>query len=255
MDVISSGVSTGTTGAVTSFGFTYGARLVTLNNTVTNINVGDYIRIGGSGLTNPVYLVSAVNSPTSITLATPFVGTTGAVAVVNVEVIAAAAAATANFGVRLTGVVAPFDVNQFRDYYANRFTATFSDSTTLVTHVQGAQNGTGMWQQVAMDEYMSYGFEGENNQLAVPSIPRDSIVKIPGIGGNTNLTSKYSAINIAWEESISGLVSMAGGKGNVIIYTNLLDVAGLGSLSSTANTGREVLTVLGFTPNTLLNEL
>ena len=29
----------------------------------------------------------------------------------------------------------------------------------------------------------------------------------------------------------------------------------LGSLSSTANTGREVLTVLGFTPNTLLNEL
>ena len=255
MDVISSGVSTGTTGTVTSFGFTYGARLVTLNGTVTNINVGDYIRIGGSGLTNPVYLVSAVNSPTSITLATPFVGTTGAVAVVNVEVIAAAAAATANFGVRLTGVVAPFDVNQFRDYYANRFTATFSDSTTLVTHVQGAQNGTGMWQQVAMDEYMSYGFEGENNQLAVPSIPRDSIVKIPGIGGNTNLTSKYSAINIAWEESISGLVSMAGGKGNVIIYTNLADVAGLGSLSSTANTGREVLTVLGFTPNTLLNEL
>jgi hypothetical protein len=255
MDVISSAASVAVTGAVTNFTFTYGAKLVTLNGTVTNINVGDYIRVGGAGVTNPVYLVSAVNSPTSITLAAPFVGTTGAVAAASVQVIAAATAATANFGVRLTGVVAPFDVNAFRDYYANRFTATFSDSTTLVTHVQGAQNGNGMWQQVAMDEYLSYGYEGENNQLAVPSIPRDAIVKIPGVAGNTNLTSKYSSINIAWEESISGLVSMDGGKGNVIIYTNLLDVAGLGSLSSTANTGREVLTVLGFTPNTLLNEL
>ena len=255
MDVIASAASVAVTGTVANFAFTYGARLVTLNGTVTNISVGDYIRVGGAGVTNPVYLVSAVNSPTSITLAAPFVGTTGSVAVASVQVIAAATAATANFGVRLTGVVAPFDVNQFRDYYANRFTATFSDSSTLVSHIQGAQNGNGMWQQVAMDEYMSYGFEGENNQLAVPSIPRDSIVKIPGVAGNTALTSKYSSINIAWEESISGLVSMDGGKGNVIIYTNLLDVAGLGSLSSTANTGREVLTVLGFTPNTLLNEL
>ena len=255
MDVIASAASVAVTGTVANFAFTYGARLVTLNGTVTNISVGDYIRVGGAGVTNPVYLVSAVNSPTSITLAAPFVGTTGSVAVASVQVIAAATAATANFGVRLTGVIAPFDVNQFRDYYANRFTATFSDSSTLVSHIQGAQNGNGMWQQVAMDEYMSYGFEGENNQLAVPSIPRDSIVKIPGVAGNTALTSKYSSINIAWEESISGLVSMDGGKGNVIIYTNLLDVAGLGSLSSTANTGREVLTVLGFTPNTLLNEL
>lgn len=255
MEAISSGVSTGITGTVAAFTFTYGSRLVTINGTVTNINVGDYIRVGGSGVTNPVYLVSAVNSPNSITLSAPFVGTTGAVLTANVEVIAAAAAATADFGIRITGVVDVFDVNQWRDYYANRFTATFSDSTTLVTHVQGAQNGNGMWQQVAMDEYMSYGYEGENNQLAVPSIPRDAIVKIPGVAGNTNLTSKYSSINIAWEESISGLVSMAGGKGNVLIYTNLRDVAGLGSLSSTANTGREVLTVLGFTPNTLLDEL
>ena len=255
MDAIASAASVAVTGTVANFTFTYGARLVTINGTVTNINVGDYIRVGGAGVTNPVYLVSAVNSPNSITLAAPFVGTTGAVAVASVQVIAAATAATANFGIRLTGVVAPFDVNAFRDYYANRFTATFSDSTTLVTHVQGAQNGNGMWQQVAMDEYMSYGYEGENNQLAVPSIPRDAIVKIPGVAGNTNLTSKYSSINIAWEESISGLVSVDGGKGNVVIYTNLADVAGLGSLSSTANTGREVLTVLGFTPNTLLNEL
>lgn len=215
--------------------------------------VGSFVRFG-TAVTDPVYKVKAV-AIAGLTLDAPYNGTSGSFAAGAAEYITPVLAAAANFGVRIIGIVDAFDVNQFRDYYANRFTATFSDSTTLVTHVQGAQNGNGMWQQVAMDEYMSYGYEGQNNQLAVPSIPRDSIVKIPGVAGNTNLTSKYSSINIAWEESISGLVSMAGGKGNVVIYTNLADAAGLGSLSSTANTGREVLTVLGFTPNTLLNEL
>lgn len=254
-EVITGATDAAITGTVTTFGVTKGSRSVTLNGTVTNVAVGDFIKLGGTTTSTAVYKVAAVNSPNSITLDWPYQGDTATIAVANVRRITAAVAATADFGVRMTGVVAPFDVNQFRDYYANRFTATFSDSTTLVTHLQGAQNGNGMWQQVAMDEYMSYGYEGQNNQLAVPSIPRDSIVKIPGIAGNTNLTSKYSSINIAWEESISGLVSVDGGKGNVIIYTNLADVAGLGSLSSTANTGREVLTVLGFTPNTLLDEL
>lgn len=214
---------------------------------------GSYVRFG-TAVTDPVYKVKAV-AAAGLTLDVPYNGTAGTFAAGAAEFITPVLAAAANFGIRIIGIPDAFDVNAFRDYYANRFTATFSDSTTLVTHIQGAQNGNGMWQQVAMDEYMSYGFEGQNNQLAVPSIPRDSIVKIPGVAGNTNLTSKYSSINIAWEESISGLVSMAGGKGNVIIYTNLADAAGLGSLSSTANTGREVLTVLGFTPNTLLNEL
>jgi hypothetical protein len=215
--------------------------------------VGSYVRFG-TAVTDPVYKVKSV-AVAGLTLDAPYNGTSGTFAAGAAEFITPVLAAAANFGIRIIGIANAFDVNAFRDYYANRFTATFSDSTTLVTHVQGAQNGNGMWQQVAMDEYMSYGFEGQNNQLAVPSIPRDSIVKIPGVAGNTNLTSKYSSINIAWEESISGLVSVDGGKGNVVIYTNLADAAGLGSLSSTANTGREVLTVLGFIPNTLLNEL
>lgn len=245
MEAVTAAASAAITGTTTTLTFTYGSKLVTLNGTVTNINVGDYVRVGGAGVTNPVYLVSAVTSPTSITLAAPFVGTTGAVAVANVQVIAAATAAAANFGVRLTGVAAPFDVNQFRDYYANRFTTSFSDSTVLIT-VSGAQNGNGVWQQVAMDEYMSYGYEGEMNQLAVPSIPRDAIVKIPGINGNTALTSKYSSINIAWEESISGLVSMAGGKGNVVVYLNLTNSGGLGKISTpTTTTTYNLITTLG----------
>ena len=117
----------------------------------------------GTTLTSPVYKIVAL-SGTSVTFNIPLQGdsiTAGAI-----RYFTAANAATGSFGVRLTGVVAPFDVNAFRDYYANRWTTSFSDSSTLIT-VTGAQNGNGVWQQVAMDEYLSYGFEGENNQLAV----------------------------------------------------------------------------------------
>lgn len=209
--------------------------------------VGDYVRFG-TATTAPVYKVAAV-SATGITLDSPYVGTTGTFAAGAAEYITAALAAAANFGVRMTGNVDAFDVNQWRDYYANRFTVSFSNVGTLITHVQGAFNGNGVWQQVAMDEYLSYGYEGENNQLAVPSIPRDQTVKIPGIGGNTDLTSKYSCLNIAWEESISGLVSMDGGKGNVVVYLNLADSAGTGVLPTAPdNCGETFVVALGLTP-------
>jgi hypothetical protein len=237
------------TGTVANFGVTLNSKGVTLDGTVTNVVVGDFIRLGGTGVSDPVYKVTAVNSPTSLTLATPYTGDTATIAVASVEVITAALAATADFGIKITGLVAPFNVNTFRDYYANRFTATFSDSSVLVTPFVGARNGNGVWQQVAMDEYLSYGYEGQNQQLATPSIARDQDVKIPNVTtGATALTSKYSCLNIAWTEDIRGLVSVDNGLGNAVIYLNLLDVAGTGSLSAGVSSGKELVTALGLSP-------
>jgi hypothetical protein len=234
------------TGTTTTFTPVYGSRTVAIDGTLTNVAVGDYIRLEGAGVTNAVYKVIAYTASTSIVLDSPFTGTAAVYAIANVRRITDALAATANFGVRLTGIQAIFDVNKWRDYYANRFTANFSDPSTLITHTQGAFNGTGMWQQVAMDEYLSYGYEGENNQLAVPSTPRTQEVKIPGYTtGATALTAKYSTLNLFWEESISGLVSMDGGKGSVVVHLNLLDVAGTGSLTAANSTGEELANVLG----------
>jgi hypothetical protein len=236
------------TGTTTIFTPVVGSRTVAIDGTLTNVAVGDYIRLEGTGVTSAVYKVTAYTASTSIVLDSPFTGVAAAYAIANVRRITAALAAAADFGITVTGIAAPFDVNQFRDYYANRFTATFSDSSTLVTHLVGAYNGNGMWQQVAMDEYMSYGFEGENQQLATPSVARDQFVKIPGIGSNTELSSRYSALNIAWEESISGLVSMDGGKGNVIVYLNLDSTSPLGLLdTATANNGETFVQALGLT--------
>ena len=231
-----------TDGTATSATVTNGSLGVVLNAAPTTMAVGDYIRFG-TAVTDPVYLITAI-SGANVTLNSPYVGTTGAVAAI--EYVTAALAATADFGVVLTGIQAPFNVNTFRDYYANRFTATFSLSTTPVTHLQGAYNGNGMWQQVAMDEYLSYGYEGQNNQLAVPSTPRDQEVKIPGVTtGATALTAKYSALNISWTEDVRGLVSMDGGQGNVLFFANLQNNAGSGDLAGSGSSGEQLVTALG----------
>ena len=217
-----------------------GSKVVTFASNVT-IATGALIAIAGA-----TYKVAVgVSAGTSITLNIAYQGenatvTSGTTYATNIGTLASATA----FGVRLTGVPAPFDVNAFRDYYANRWTTSFSDSSVLIT-VSGAQNGNGVWQQVAMDEYLNYGFEGENNQLAVPSIPRDQVVKIPGVAGNTAATSRYSALNITCNEDMRGLVAMAPAKGNVLVYLNL-DSAGLLD-TTTANNGETFVQALGLT--------
>jgi hypothetical protein len=223
-EAITNASSVAITGAPTSFGVTFRSRVMTITGTATsNVAVGDFVRIGGTTAGIPVYRVTAVTA-TSITLATPYMGDTATILVANVQVIAAATAATANFGVRLTGVEAPFNVNSFRDYYANRWTTSFSDSSTLLT-VTGAQSGNGVWQQVAMDEYLNYGFEGQNDQQATPSVPRDQVVKIPGVAGNTAQSSRYSTLMFNWTEEILGLASVNKPQGSVVLHCNLTNVA------------------------------
>lgn len=237
-------ISDGTLAAIgtATLAATYGSKTLTYS-AAHGLSVGALVFIAGA-----TYKVAAVPSTTTVTLNMPFQGTTVTALATGTTYATThgSVSAATNFGIRITGVAAPFDVNAFRDYYANRFTATFSDESTLVTHVQGAFNGNGVWQQVAMDEYMSYGYEGQNDMLAVPPRFRDQVVKtVPAVAA---VDAKYSAINIAWEESISGLVSLSGGKGNVLIYVNLTDNAGTGELAGTGSTGETLASALGLTP-------
>jgi hypothetical protein len=234
-------VSNGTLAAIgtTTLAATNGSKLLTYS-AAHSLAVGDLVFIAGA-----TYKVTAVPSATTVTLNIAFQGTTVAALATGTTYASTHGKLTVPtaFGVRLTGVPAPFNVNTMRDYYANRFTTTFSDSTTLIT-VSGAQNGNGVWQQVAMDEYLSYGFEGENNQLAVPSLARDQYVKIPGAGSLVAADCTYSALSIGWIEDMRGLVAMAPAKGNVIVWLNL---SSAGSLSATTNTGNQLVTSLGLT--------
>lgn len=183
-----------------------GSRTVT--STAHLLSVGDFVNLAGA-----TYQVKVVQDANTIILSTPYVGASATITAGTTLATQAGSVATiTSAGVRLTGVAADFDVNAFRDYYVNRFTASFSDSDTLVTSVQGAREGVGVWQKVAMDEYMTYGFEGQNEMLSVPPRMRDQEV----VNG-----AKYSAVQIAWTEDIGTLVTSHGASGSVILYAGL----------------------------------
>ena len=196
-------------GTATTVTAEYGSKTLTLNGTLTGVAAGDVLRLGGTTTTDPVYKVTAVDSPNTVTIDIPYQGASAAIAVANVEVILAAAAAAAEFGIQLRGVASDFSVEALRNYYSNRFTATFSDASTLNTHIQGANDGSGTWQQVAMDEYMSMGNQGENSMIGVPPVPRTSSVVTDG---------EYDAIMITVKEDINGLVTAEKADANILIY-------------------------------------
>lgn len=198
----------------------YGSREVILAAAGTAA-VGDIITIDGAA-----YKIDAIVG-TTVTLNMPYQGVTatGVAADYNPT-------AGTNFGVRLRGVAAPFDVAALRDFYTNRFTATFSDENVLVTHLQGATEGTGAWQRVAMDEYMTYGFEGMNEMISIPPRARDQYVVEGG---------EYSAIEVRWKEGIDTLVTTHVGEGSVIVYAQL---DGASQLPGTLAAG-EVANLLG----------
>ena len=239
------------TGTLVNLVFTKGSREVvsdTLNVTITNIAAGDVIKVAAATTSSIYKVVSVTNgtatTPAKVVLTYAFQEATATVAKATARRILAVASIIAECGVRLTGVQADFNVNSFRDYYVNRFTVTFSDESTLVT-TTGARTGSGMWQQVAMDEYMSYGFEGENSMLGVPPRMRDQEVKIPGVGTANDLTSRYGCLEISWTESIQGLVSLQGGKGSVLVYVNLDGSDPLGLQGTTSTSYELTNTVLG----------
>ena len=232
-EMLSDGARTAS-GASGTLAFTKGSREVVVSApaATTNVLVGDFIGTTAAK-TDGVYKVTAKDAVTgNLTLSSAFQTESLPSVTAGSILIASATAILAAAGVKMTGVQADFNVNTFRDYYVNRFSVTFSDVSTLVT-TTGARTGSGVWQQVAMDEYMSYGFEGENSMLGVPPRMRDQEVIEGG---------KYGCVEISWTESIQGLVSLQGGKGSVLFYVNLNRTSGLLGATST---GSKLVATLG----------
>jgi len=198
------------------------------NVAVTNVSVGDLIKVAAA-TTSAVYKVKSTTAATGttpyiITLTCPFQAESITVAKADARRITAADAAASEMGVRITGVENAFNVNTFRNYYANRFTANFFGGTATLTSLTGAKNGTGVWQQAAMDEYMTYGFEGQG-ALGTPPTTRDAeVIK----------DAKYGVVEISWKSSMNYLVSNGNAEGTVLLYAGL---NGAGAIPATTSAG------------------
>lgn len=210
-ETLNSGVRSAAHSGAGTLTFTKGSKLVAASAATasTNVVAGDYISIAAATTTG-VYKVASKDGSGNLTLESAYQSATVVIVASAANIrIANAAAIAADGGVQISGVVSDFDVNAFRNYYSNRFTATFSDTTVLNTHVQGATEGTGVWQEAAMAEYMSMGNQGENQMLSVPPKLRTSSVVTDG---------EYDVLTLIADEDIHGLTSKNTETSTVMLY-------------------------------------
>lgn len=149
------------------------------NATVTNLSTavastahglvaGDYVRIGGTGATSPVYKVASATT-NAFVLTEKYQGATGTVLAANIG----AMTVTTTFSIRITGIAIP--ANALPDLYDKvNFDSTIFEvngpvipefTVTLTTDLN---LGVGFWQQVRDKEYLSSGYLGVQNRTMWP---------------------------------------------------------------------------------------
>jgi hypothetical protein len=172
----------------------------------TNAIAGTYISLG-SGTSLGVYKVIARAASGNLTLEYPFQGETTTVTGASTSYIATAGA---NFGIKITGIKQKYDVNRWRQYDKVRFN-TFIEGFTVstVTNSVSAFDGIGVYEQVANDEYISWGDEGQIFVDQVPPQFREQDAT-PG--------TQYSPAVISWLDKLPSLIGAGENKGQAILY-------------------------------------
>lgn len=155
--------------------------------TDTDIVVGDYVRLGATSstavsATANVYKIMSISGTTTKTIEfdRPVVENGAYATGTGTEVIAAATAAAANFGISLTGLILPFEVGMVK-YEVIDFEVLLNDSfgATPVTVATQATKGTGTYQEVAELEWFLKANRGEVNRVASYPVP-NVLVATPG---------------------------------------------------------------------------
>lgn len=176
------------------------------NSDGSSIAVGDFIRFGASDTkTHPVYKVVAISGAATstiyVTLDRPYQGTSGSSAAADTYVFTAASAATANFGIKITGIARTnFRPGVFK-YKTPRWSVQLEGFTsTTVTNSTPASDGKGTYEQVAELEWFCQGNEGKIERLGVPP----PIMRTDATSGTT-----YNMITIEYYDDASSSLIMA----------------------------------------------
>ena len=188
----------------------------TLAAATSNCTAGTYISIA-TGLGSPVYKVAARNATTGVlTLEVAYNGETvsgvaAGTALTSITVVNAGLATL--WGIKITGIKQQYDVNRWRQYDKVRFN-TFLEgfppvaNPTAVT-TTAAFDGIAVYEQVANDEYISWGDEGQIFVDQVPPLFREQ---------DAVVGTQYSPAVIEWLDKLPSLIGAGENKGQVILY-------------------------------------
>ena len=215
------------------------ATAITYGTTPDTIVVGDYLRIGsvggGTALTSQVYKVTAINSLV-LTLDRPVLEASGtyAAATSDIEVIPAATAAAANWGLSFQSKPLAFEPG-LKPYKKLNFNLQLGDGfgSTPQTVSTLATKGEGTYMEVAENEWLLKGNRGEPFRVA--SYPLSNTLQ-------ADSTKTYDAVvvhftnnkSIQIDHEVKSYISLvfyvatdtAGTSGSTA-YTNLKTVFGL----------------------------
>ena len=168
-----------------------------IDDATTNaaLAVGDYIRIG-TGTTDEVYKIVSIDATNDIAeLDMPYQGATATIADTGLERIAAAAAAAAEWGVRLTGQQSRFVVGKLHNNLV-RWTTTLENFGTTAFTETVATDGTGTERQIKELEWFVQGNEGDYFRMGEPNLyPIRSLAS-----GNYDLI--HITVNQTYKDSI-----------------------------------------------------
>lgn len=146
-------------------------------NAAENLVVGDYVRIGsvggGTALTSNVYKVTAISglgtALATVTVDIPILEASGtyAAATSDIEVIPAATAAAANWGLMIQSLAVKFVPGLFKNTQIT-FDVSLSEAfgSTLITKNTAATKGSGTYEEVAENEWFLKGNRGEPYRVA-----------------------------------------------------------------------------------------
>lgn len=164
------------------------------------VSVGDFIRIGGTAVTDPVYRIEAIDATNDrIKLSHPYQGASGTVVEASVEYVTAALAATADFGIKITGVPQRFDKEKFL-YNKVRFVIDLVEfgTTDLDAVAVAASLGVGEAEAVSQTEAFAEGNFGEYYRTGEPLLFSPAL--------ETDMTLNYDIITLPFETEEKGFL-------------------------------------------------
>jgi hypothetical protein len=204
--LVADGTTKTTVGSIT-LTLTHGSTVVTASGNFAAMAAGSYLVLG-----QDVYRTATAtngSSDTTVTLDFPYAGPSGTIA-------GGITAATAGFitaanladltgvGIRLTGSAQhSFDVNRERKWSVSRFNVRFAKDGenvgAAITTTTAANQGLGEWQQVAMEEYESFGALGQRWVSDIPAALRSQNTvtdgsRVYGLISIREVTTKQNAL-------------------------------------------------------------
>jgi hypothetical protein len=180
--------------------------------------VGDAIRIpdpgtGTATAQTAVYVVTAVNNTSNVvTFNYAYQGPSGDTAGSACRVAASYTSSLA--GIKITGIKQKYDVNRWRQYDKVRFGVYLEGFTNSPVETTAAFDGVAVYEQVANDEYISWGDEGQIFVDQIPPLFREQ---------DTVVGTQYTPLSIGWLDRLPSLIGAGENKGAIINYFETYD--------------------------------